>query len=161
MISDVPTQQLSLNWRSPKNDHGSGSRMATNTPKEEQLVLWMVRSFIMVVYDILPPQWSFYTCLWFCSRGGLCPGGLCPGDLCPGGLYTGGSLFGGSLSGRFSVQGSMSRGVSVQGVSVRKTPFAVWLCGGGAHRTVMHSRWEIPSQRTPGGRPPQKEGPGS
>ena len=71
------------------------------------------------------PQRSFYTCLWFCSQGGvsvpacttghmtrgvsvqgvsvlgaLCPGGVCPGGLCPGGgLCSGGLCPGGSLLG--------------------------------------------------------------
>ena len=68
-------------------------------------------------------------CPWgFCPEGGLCRGGLCLGDLCPGGLCPGGSL----SSGRgVSVQGGgwcprgLCLGVSVQGVSVRETPYTV------------------------------------
>ena len=51
--------------------------------------------------------------VFVCPQGGLCPGILCPGGLFPGvGLCPGGSV----------PRWSLSRGVSVWGVSVRETP---------------------------------------
>ena len=52
--------------------------------------------------------------------GGLCLGGFCPGVLCPGGLCPGSLCPGGFCTGVLCPGGSLSRGVSVWGVSVRE-----------------------------------------
>ena len=82
----------------------------------------------------------FYTCLRFCSRGGLCPGGvsvqevsvqvgLWPGVLCPGASLSRRSLSRMvSVQEGVSVQGDLSRGVSVQGISVQKVSVQMGLC---------------------------------
>ena len=62
------------------------------------------------------------------SKGGLCPGGLCPRGLCLGSLSSGlclGVSVQGSLCPVVSLSkgGLCPRGVSVQGVSVRDTPW--------------------------------------
>ena len=68
-------------------------------------------------------------CLRVSVWGGFCPGKSLSGGLCTGGLCVGGSLFGVSVHrglclgclcpGGLCVGGSMSRGVSVQEISVR------------------------------------------
>ena len=69
--------------------------------------------------------------LFIKGEGGLCPGclytgGICPGGLCLGVSVQGGLYPGGLCPGEVSVQGeSLSRGVSVWGVSVQEGSLSV------------------------------------
>ena len=60
--------------------------------------------------------------------GGLCPGGLYPGGSLSRGVSVWGFLSRGSLSRGISVRGGvpLSRGVSVQGVSLTEMPVPPW-----------------------------------